>query len=98
MAPAAALLSVTRVCGGTGVQYVEPGMIPLPVAGVNGSLRFPRRSPGTQLVRIWVYVLCSGWTSVETDLQGLRVFCFLVFSFVCVFILFLPGQVMHWST
>ena len=75
-------------------------MIQLPAAGVDGSLRFPPRSPvsGTRLVRIWVYLLCSVWTSVETDLQGLRGFCFLVFSFVPVFILFLPGQVMRWST
>lgn len=74
-------------------------MIRLPAAGVNGSLRFPPRSPasGTRLVRIWARLLCSIWTSVETDLQGSRVFCFFVFPFVCVFysVFAWPGYVLE---
>lgn len=41
-------------------------------------------SVGVQLVRIPVFLLCSPWTSVEMDLQGLSVVCFFVLSVVCV--------------
>lgn len=93
--PGGCCLSVTQWCRSVQVQecqYMERGMIRLPAAGVNGSLRFPPRSPvsGLQLVRMWVCLLCGVWTSVEMDLQGLRGFCFLAFSFVrvCVYFVF----------